>query len=215
VKWIRNNWQWAALNGVALIVMLSLLLQIDDADAVNSNFDPLLESGKWAIRFLLFSLLMTPLNTMFGWRTAIKLRKPAGLWAFGFGVFHFAYYVVELGADWLDYPIPDYIAALGVIGLIILTALAATSTRWAMKRMGKGWKRLHRLVYAAGIIILVHALLEASGNKRIFATNPLAIYEIQLYMAALVILLAARIPVVRATLANLRHRPRMVGGKSG
>ena len=61
----------------------------------------LISSGKWAIRFLLLCLLMTPLNTVLGWRGAIKLRKPAGLWAFGFAVAHFVLNVIGLQENWV------------------------------------------------------------------------------------------------------------------
>ena len=165
----------------------------------------LVSSGKWAIRFLLLCLLMTPLNTVLGWRSAIRLRKPAGLWAFGFAVAHFLLNVIGLQENWVRAPIPDTIAALGIIGLGILAPMAATSTRWAMKRLGKWWKRLHRMVYAAGLIVVGHALLESS-NKRVAMHDPQVSVELGLYLAILLLLLAARIPAVRSTLVNLRHR---------
>jgi methionine sulfoxide reductase heme-binding subunit len=206
VKWIRKNWQWAMLNLFALTMMLNLLWQTIAVDDFNPNYDPLLvSSGKWAIRFLLLCLLMTPLNTVLGWRGAIKLRKPAGLWAFGFAVVHFGLNVIGLQENWVSAPIPDYIAALGVIGLGILTLMAATSTRWAMKRLGMWWKRLHRMVYATGLIVVGHALLESS-NKRVAGHDPQVSIELGLYLAILIMLLAARIPTIRSTLVNLRHR---------
>jgi len=147
MKWIKKNRQWAVLNLFALAVMVSLLWRSIAVDDFNPNYDPMLiSSGKWAIRFLLLCLLMTPLNTVLGWRGAIKLRKPAGLWAFGFVVAHFVLNAIGLRENWLQAPIPGYIAALGVIGLGILTPMAATSTRWAMKRLRRWWKRLHRMV---------------------------------------------------------------------
>jgi sulfoxide reductase heme-binding subunit YedZ len=96
------------------------------------------------------------------------------------------------------------IAALGVAGLSILTQMAAASTRWTIKRLGRWWKRLHRMVYAAGIIVVVHALLEAP-NKRVAFSDPQAGIEIGIYLAILIALLAVRIPAVRSTLASLRH----------
>lgn len=205
MNWLKKNWPWAVLNLFALTVMASLLWQSIAVDDFNPDYDPLLiSSGKWAIRFLLLCLLMTPLNTVLGWGGAIKLRKPAGLWAFGFAVVHFVLNVLGLQENWWQAPIPDYIAAMGVIGLGILTPMAATSMRWAMKRLGKWWKRLHRLVYAAGLIVIGHALLESS-NKRVAGHEPQVSIELGLYLAILLLLLAARIPAVRSTLANLRR----------
>lgn len=177
----KANWRWLALNGLALVVLADLLRQFALVDRFNPNYDHLLiYSGKWAIRFLLLSLSMTPVNALLGWRWAIKLRKPAGLWAFGFGAAHLVLNVIGLGENWLRAPIPDSYAALGVIGLGILTAMAATSSQWAMKRLGKGWKRLHRLVYAASLIVVAHALLE-SPNKRVFGYEPQVAVELGVY----------------------------------
>jgi sulfoxide reductase heme-binding subunit YedZ len=207
MNWLKKNWPWAALNLSASAVMVTVLWQSIAVDDFNPNYDPvLISSGKWAIRFLLICLLMTPLNTVLGWRGAIKLRKPAGLWAFAFAVAHFVLNVLGLQENWVRAPIPDYVAALGVIGLGILTPMAATSTRWAMKRLGKWWKRLHRLVYAAGLIVVAHALLESS-NKRVAGYEPQVSVELGLYLMIVVLLLAARIPVIRSTLANQRRRP--------
>ncbi len=206
MTWFKKNWQWATLNLFALAVMVDLLWQFISVDDFNPNYDPLLiSSGKLAIRFLLLSLAMTPLNTLFGWRTAVKLRKPAGLWAFGFAMAHCVLNVIGLQENWVRAPIPDTMAALGVIGLSILTSMAITSTRWAMKRLGKWWKRLHRLVYAAGLIVVAHALLESS-NKRVAMHEPEVSTELGLYLVILILLLAARIPAVRSTLAGWRHR---------
>lgn len=206
MKWLKKNWPWAALNLFALVAMAILLEQAIAVDDFNPNYDlELINSGKWAIRFLLICLLMTPLNTVLGWRSAIKLRKPAGLWAFGFALVHFVVNVIGLNENWLRAPIPDYMAALGVIGLGILTPMAATSTHWAMKRLGKWWKRIHRMVYAAGAIVVGHALLESS-NKRVAGYEPQVNVELGLYLVILLLLLAARVPVVHSALAELRHR---------
>jgi methionine sulfoxide reductase heme-binding subunit len=205
MKWVKENWQWAALNLFALAVMADLLWQSATLGGFDRYNDPILvNSGKWAVRFLLLCLAMTPLNTLFGWRSAIKLRKPAGLWAFGFAAVHFVWNVAGALEDWLRYPIPDYVAGLGVIALSILALMASTSTRWAMKHMGKWWKRLHRLVYAAGMIALLHALLEAP-SKRVFLYDPAAELEIRLYLVLLIVLLIVRIPAIRSVVAGLRH----------
>jgi len=215
MMWIKKNWSWAVLNLFALLMMVSLLWQAIAVDEFSPDYDPMLvSSGKWAIRFLLLSLAMTPLNTVLGWRGAVRLRKPAGLWAFAFAIGHFGLNVIGLGENWLRAPLPDYVAALGVIGLSILTPMAATSTRWAMKPMGKWWKRLHRMVYVAGVIVVGHALLESS-NKRVAGYDPQVSVELSLYLAILLLLLAVRIPTVRSTLTNLRYRRAATTEKEG
>ncbi len=204
--WIKNNWRWALLNVFALVVMAYMLRLSSGLNRSRTDFVPLIDSGKWAIRLLLFSLAITPLNTLFGWRAGIKLRKPAGLWAFAFASLHFALYLYDMDGDWLQYPIPDYVAGLGVAALIILAALASTSTRWAMKRLGKNWKRLHRLVYAGGIIAIAHGLLESISSKRVGISDPNARYEVILYGMLLFILLALRLNFIRTSISGLRHR---------
>ena len=206
MKWFQDHWGWAVLNLFAVGVMAILLGRtLQDRDSFDTLSLALIGSGKWAIRFLLLSLLMTPLNTLFGWRYALKLRKPAGLWAFAFGVVHFGVNVAFLGEEWFRYPIPDVYAALGVIGLSVLICMALTSSQWAMKQLGKWWKRLHRLIYLTGILVMLHAFLEAT-NKRVISYELQTRIEISYYFVVLAILLLARIPKIRTFLARLKHR---------
>jgi sulfoxide reductase heme-binding subunit YedZ len=83
--------------------------------------------------------------------------------------------------------------------------MAITSSKWAMREMGKWWKRLHRLVYAAGVILVAHIVLE-STNKKVAVTDWQFGAEAWLYAAILAVLLAARVPAVRSALAGLRHQ---------
>ena len=129
------------------------------------TFDSGLESGKWAIRFLLTCLTMTPLNTYFGWKGGLKLRKSAGLWAFGFAALHIFFYVRQAKLQWLTMEMPLYLL-LGLTGMSILTVLACTSNRRAMQWLGKNWKRLHRLVYGSGIAVVTHAMLATTMSTK-------------------------------------------------
>ncbi|MEZ4670493.1 MAG: ferric reductase-like transmembrane domain-containing protein [Anaerolineae bacterium] len=207
MKWLRKNWRWGMLNLFALTVLAVLLWQ---AGAMREEFflDDLVEnSAKWAIRFLLICLSMSPLNTYFGWRWAVGLRKTAGLWAFGFGVLHFIRYLT-LNAQYLpggivQFIVQDYINIVGLIALLILSALAITSNRWAMRWLGKLWKRLHRMVYAAGIIMIVHGLLAYANTKRSFINNNQTTYELMVYGIVLAVLLVVRVPAVRRYITNL------------
>lgn len=209
MKWIRKNWQWATFNLFALAVMANFLWSMAAQMRLYGIYwevnDTFILSGKMAIRFLLCSLAMTPLNTLFGWNGALKLRKSAGLWAFTFATIHFSLYVIDLRGLWLQYPLPDYIAALGLVSLCILTLMAATSTRWAMKRLGKWWKRLHQLVYIAGLLVTTHAVLELP-SKRAMRADPHMTTEVVAYLVIVLMLLAVRIPPIRTRLANLRFR---------
>jgi len=192
-----ENWRLGILNLLAVAILTVI--------AFHPGLDRVLDSGKWSLRFLLLCLAMTPLNTLFGWRSAVKLRKPLGLWAFAFGVLHFAFYVLAWGSfDFLKPPVASYIF-LGIGTLSILSALAVTSNRWAMKRLGKNWKRLHRLVYLAGGVAVVHALLATTMGKKVLIRDPNAQQELAVYLFVLVILLALRIPVIRSAAGSLKR----------
>lgn len=206
--WFKKHWRWAVLNLFAVATAVYVLTQGTSWNTGTGGFDRMLESGKWALRFLLFCLAITPLNTYFGWRNGIPLRKPAGLWAFGFTVLHVVHLLAEEnGYGWrmVSFP-PQPVIVLGLVGLIILTMLAVTSNQRAMKWLGKRWKRLHRLVYFAGGTVVFHAILATNG-KKIALSDPDTIYEINLYLVILIVLLALRIPFVRGATQQIKHVP--------
>ena len=201
MTWLVSNWRWASLNFLGASVLVILLSWGNPDWTTNSppSFDPELESGKWAIRFLLICLAMSPLQIYFGWRGAIPLRKPAGLWSFGFAFLHVLFYIRERGLTWLTWPLPLFIG-LGLSGLLVLSLLALTSNRWAMRRLKKGWKRLHRLVYLIGPTVIYHAILSTEASKKVLFYDPQAIRELNLYLALLIVFLGVRIPPVRRVL---------------
>lgn len=200
--WLKSNWRWLVLN-LGGVSSLTLVLSLGSMDWNSPDtFDSGLESGKWAIRFLLLCLTMTPLQTYFGWRSMINLRKPAGLWAFAFAVVHVLFYLNEARLDWLNLPLPLFIG-FGLLGLLILTLLALTSNRWAMRRLKKNWKRLHRLVYLAGSAGAIHAVMAIGASKKVLIHDPQAIYELKIYLAVLVVLLVVRIPLIRRVLKQV------------
>ncbi|MEO7841418.1 MAG: ferric reductase-like transmembrane domain-containing protein [Anaerolineales bacterium] len=211
--WIKSNWRWTSFNLFAVSALGVVLTQGSTAWNRTDTFDSGLESGKWALRFLLTCLTMTPLNTYFGWRSAIKLRKSSGLWAFGFASLHILLYIREAKLEWLTMSMPLYLA-LGLVGISTLSALAATSNRWSMQWLGKNWKRLHRLVYLAGIAVVTHSMLAMTMSKKLLYRDPQAVYELKVYVAVLSILLVIRIPLVRQALRQipilLKHRRKSV-----
>ncbi|HEV8674415.1 MAG TPA: protein-methionine-sulfoxide reductase heme-binding subunit MsrQ [Methylomirabilota bacterium] len=117
--------------------------------------------GDWTIRLLLLSLTMTPLRILFGFSWPITLRRLLGLFAFFHAALHFGVWIVldhffdwpTMGADIVKRP---YITA-GMAALLFLIPLAATSTARMVKRLGAlAWRRLHRLVYLAGALAVLH-----------------------------------------------------------
>ncbi|NOH10707.1 MAG: hypothetical protein HND51_03590 [Chloroflexi bacterium] len=202
---LRKHWPAITISLIALWIFHSIVSQRATSMFAANTFEPSFESGKWAIRWLLISLSMTPLRTYLGWRQAIKLRKPAGLWAFGFASLH-VWLTLKNSIGWIDLPLQPFIV-YGLVGLGILALLALTSNRWSMRRLGKNWKRLHRTVYFAGAAVIYHAILATSSSKLLLLRDPNAVEELNVYVAVLTILLFVRIPLVKRRILSSPVRP--------
>jgi len=112
--------------------------------------------GLWGLKFLLITLSITPLRHLTGWNWLIRLRRMLGLFAFFYICLHFLMYAgldqrFDFGAIGEDILKRPYIT-LGIMGLIMLIPLAVTSTNAMMRRLGRRWQKLHRLVYLIGIV---------------------------------------------------------------
>ena len=118
--------------------------------------------GLGALILLLITLSMTPLQKLSGWSGWMAVRRQLGLWCFAYGVLHLsAYAVFILGLDWSQLGVElrkrPYII-VGAIALLGLLLLALTSNRYSQRRLGKSWKKLHRLVYLILPLALLHML---------------------------------------------------------
>ena len=155
-----------------------------------------LRTGKAALVFLILSLACTPLNTVFGFKPAIKVRRALGLYAFFYASLHFLIFVgVDYGFDTVllqEAIFEKRYALVGFFAFLILFSLAITSTRGWMKRLGKNWLKLHKLVYLAGLLVIVHYVWLVKSDIRI----PI------LYGLLVVILLVLRLPIIRRRFAN-------------
>lgn len=128
------------------------------------------ETGDWALRLLLLTLLVTPLRRGLGWNALAPFRRTLGLLSFFYASLHFATYLTfELGWHFTD--LPKEIAerpyiTVGFAAFVILSALAMTSTRGWIRRLARNWQRLHRLVYLAVILAVVHFLWLVKADLR-------------------------------------------------
>lgn len=141
---------------------------------VTSNLGPdpaktlALETGEWALRFLLLSLAMTPMSQVFGRMEFIKIRRMVGLFAFFYASVHFLVWLVFLlelrleafGEELVERPF----ITLGFSAYLILSLLAVTSPRAMVLRLGRRWKYIHRLVYLAAAIALLHLIWILRSN---------------------------------------------------
>jgi sulfoxide reductase heme-binding subunit YedZ len=145
-------------------------------------------SGIWALRLLLLTLAMTPLQRLFGWAWPLVIRRELGLAAFGYGVGHLLVFLVfdqnlDPMAAWRE--IVDHPAVwLGMLALILLLPLALTSTRASIRRLGANWKRLHRLIYPAAILASLHFAFQVKAD----------LSEPMLYAGILILLFLLRLP---------------------
>lgn len=119
-----------------------------------------LENGKTALIFLLLTLLITPVRDLARQPQLLRLRRMLGLFAFFYALVHFSVYVVlDLDFDWrmvgADILKRPYIT-VGFTALVLLVPLAVTSTNRMMRRLGRRWTRLHRLIYAIAALGIWH-----------------------------------------------------------
>lgn len=117
-------------------------------------------TGSWALILLLATLAVTPLRRLSGWNALIKYRRMLGLFAFFYAMLHFLTYLVldhffDFRAVVGDIVKRPYVTA-GFVSLVLMIPLALTSSASMIRRMGKRWQQLHRLVYIAAAAAVLH-----------------------------------------------------------
>jgi sulfoxide reductase heme-binding subunit YedZ len=151
---------------------------------------------------LVLSLACTPVNSLFGFKPALKVRRALGLYAFLYAAIHLSVFVgLDYGFDpalLQDALLEKRYALVGFAAFLILLPLAITSTRGWMRRLGQTWKKLHQSVYLAALFVIIHFVWLVKADIR----EPL------MYGAVVVALLAFRIPRVRQWVSRIRNQPR-------
>jgi sulfoxide reductase heme-binding subunit YedZ len=185
---------WLTHLGALAPLAVLLWLYFTDGLTVNPIQDITFRTGKAALVLLVLSLACTPLNTLFGWRAALKLRRPLGLYAFLYVCLHFLTFIgLDYGFD-LDLLqeaiFEKRFALVGFAAFLILIPLAITSTKGWQKRLGKLWKTLHKGVYLAAPLAVVHYVWLVKSDVR----EPLA------YGAIVAVLLLVRVGWVKRLL---------------
>jgi sulfoxide reductase heme-binding subunit YedZ len=200
---------WLRAHGLRLVVHLGALLPLGwlvwaywqglffvDPVSEIMNF-----TGKTALILLLLSLSCTPVYAITGFSTAIRVRRALGLYSFLYVGLHFLTFVgLDYGFDFalLRQAIFEqrYVLTGFVSGLLLLPLAITSTSRW-QKRLGKNWRWLHRLVYVAGILAILHFLWFVKD-----AREPLR------YGASLAVLLILRLPGIRKAVNALCRRLR-------
>jgi methionine sulfoxide reductase heme-binding subunit len=173
------------------LAALPLLLAAIDVFHNTLGADPVraltLRTGWWALFFLLASLAMTPLRKLTGSTHWLRIRRMLGLWAFAFACVHLSIYLVlDLQGEWRqifsDILKRPYIT-VGFSAWLLLIPLAMTSTQAMIRRLGKRWRQLHKLVYVIAPLGVLHFIWLVKKDL----TEPL------IFAAVLAVLLALRL----------------------
>ncbi|MBN1430391.1 MAG: sulfoxide reductase heme-binding subunit YedZ [Anaerolineae bacterium] len=192
---------------VHLGVWLFALWLIIDAATGNLTANPIQaatqRTGKIALILLSFSLACAPLSNIPGLNQFGRVRRALGLYAFLYASGHFVLFVgVDYGFNlrfiWADAAGKPYIWT-GLAAWLILLALAVTSFRWWMRCLGKTWKRLHRLVYLAAPLVILHYVWARKGNLLTVSGD---MVQPLLFGLLIALLIAVRISAARRVVAS-------------
>ncbi len=154
-------------------------------------------TGDWVIRLLLISLVITPLRWIFRSSAPIKFRRMLGMFSFFYAILHLSIWLVlenslDPGLVWADILKRPFVTA-GMTAFLLLLPLAVTSTRGWIKRLGKKWTLLHKLVYPASVAGIIHFIWIQKADL----TEPL------IYAAILTVLLGSR--MIRLAYQRVRN----------
>jgi sulfoxide reductase heme-binding subunit YedZ len=152
---------WQALSGsLTPATPLGLLGARPITEAIH-------QTGDWAIRFLWLSLAVTPLRRIANWPKLILVRRMLGVTALCYALTHLTLYWVDLKLD--VFRVVQEIAlrfylTIGFAALLGLIALGSTSTDAAIKRLGRNWNRLHKIVYVIGVLAAFHFFIQSKAD---------------------------------------------------
>lgn len=166
-------------------------------------------TGQAAILFLMLSLAVTPLVTLFGWSSLNAVKKSTGNYGFMFALVHLGLFVIEqslVGDELLlglavENAILKRYALVGLVAFALLVPLAVTSNKWSQKRLGKNWKQLHKLVYLVNILGVTHYIWVWMSKRAL--ERPIA------YAIIVAFLLLIRVDWVKKRIRNYKRSRRV------
>lgn len=164
---INNLWSLSIIG--CSIPFLWLLIDIAFNNLGSNPIQALhIRLGDWSLRFLCITLAITPIQTVTKWHGMTVYRQLFGLCAFFYATFHLlGYLLVDNYFQWriigIDIVESSYIW-FGVISYFIIFLLAITSSKWAKRRLGKTWKKIHRYIYISACAAIIHYFWQLKGN---------------------------------------------------
>lgn len=175
----KTPWPWHDRSG-RVSWLKTAVLALEVAPALWLGFEllthqlgarPMMEAnhqtGLWALRFLLLSLMASPARAIFNWHRLVLVRRQLGLTALFYGLAHLAFYAAD--SNWKMATVAMEILGrfyleIGFVALVGLAVLGVTSNDRALRQLGLAWKRLHRVVYALTILGVLHFFLQTKAN---------------------------------------------------
>ena len=172
MPWNDRRGRFSGLRAAAFaLVVVPALLMLFDIATGGLGAKPVTElthrTGDWAIRLLIISLAITPLRRITGWGRWIIVRRMLGLAAFFYALAHLFIYIADEDFNLLkvasEIVLRIYLT-IGFVALLGMALLAATSTDWAIRKMGANWHRLHSIVYGIAVLAVVHFFLQSKAD---------------------------------------------------
>jgi sulfoxide reductase heme-binding subunit YedZ len=200
---------------VHLYAWSALVHLLFDLATGNLSANPIQEleqrTGRHALTLLVLALACTPLNTLFRWSEPLKHRRALGLYAFMYATIHVIIFIdLDYGLAWsliIQTIFEKPYIVVGMLTFLMLIPLAFTSFDIWKKRLGKNWKRLHKIIYLIAPLAVLHY---AWGKKGDFFRLQGEIILPLIYAVIVIIFLVMRIPQVRKVTASLRDRLRFL-----
>ena len=203
-QWLLKPWGKPLLWAVAAVPALALLAgALTDGLGANPAQTLIQETGEWALRWLWLTLLVTPLREMAALPALLRYRRTLGVTAFVYAVLHLLSYA------WLDkgWVVDDIVAdvfkrnfiLVGMLTFALMLPLALTSFNAAIRALGgRKWQLLHKLVYVASLLGLLHFYLKKEAKNDVS--------EVMVYAIMLALLLGWRVVRRGGVLAMLSVR---------
>ncbi|MBU3577003.1 sulfite oxidase heme-binding subunit YedZ [Polynucleobacter sp. UK-Kesae-W10] len=150
-------------------------------------------TGTWALVLLCITLAMTPMRLLTGSAVWVKLRRMLGLFCFFYAVLHFSiWFYLDQGLD-VQAMVHDVLKrpfiTMGFLSLVLLIPLALTSNQWSVRKLGRRWSILHKLVYVIAATVIIHYWWHKAGKNDV--------QIVMIYAAILILLLVTRMPLIR------------------
>ncbi len=181
---------WLIKPAVFILCLVPLAFFSYDVITERLSADPVkdatLFTGDWVLRFLMITLLITPLRRFTGWSRLLRLRRMLGLYAFFYAFLHFLVWFwldreLQLGDVTEDILKRPYIT-VGFSAFLMLIPLAITSNKFSIRRLKQRWQKLHKLVYLISGLGVLHFLWLVKAD----------VQEPIIYAVILIVLLGVR-----------------------